>query len=149
MSPRNSILIASLLLLCCSSAVVAQGRLDHLKSWVGKYPTERKGRLTTSFFAEPDIRGPLARLLNRADLNLLTKEYGVEAPIKQFGDYLAVKVCRQHNCDEEQAALAINLRTGDVYVRMKDGDKVRWFASKGTAKDLPADVREYLDDFAV
>jgi hypothetical protein len=147
MTRKKLIVLAPLLLFCLSGAAVAQD-LGHLKSWAGKYPTERKGKVTTSFFGLPEIRTPLLRLLSRTDFNLLTKEYGVETPIKQIGDYLAVKVCRPHACDEEEGAFAINLSTGVIYVRMQNGQKVRWFASKGDSKDLPQEVRDYLDDFS-
>jgi len=137
------------MLLCFSSIAVAQDSLGHLKSWAGKYPTEKKGRVTTKFFSLPEIRTPLLHLLSRADFDLLTKEYAVEAPIKLMGDYLAVKVCRPHNCADEQAGFAINLRTGIIYVRLQAEEDVRWVASKGKATDLPKDVQEYMGDFAV
>lgn len=147
MTRKKLIVLAPLLLLCFSGAAVAQD-LGHLRSWAGKYPTDRKGKVTTSFFGLPEIRTPLLHLLSRTDFNLLTKEYGVETPIKQIGDYLAVKVCRPHACDEEEGAFAINLSTGVIYVRMQNGQKVRWFASKGDSKDLPQEVRDYLGDFS-
>jgi hypothetical protein len=147
MTRKNLMVLVPLLLLCFGSAAVAQDKLGHLKSWAGKYPTEKKGRVTTSFFGLPEIRTPLLRLLNRADFNLLTKEYAVEAPIKLSGDYLAVKVCRPHNCADEQAGFAINLQTGVVYVRMQAEEDVRWFASKGNSKDLPQEVKDDMGDF--
>ena len=141
----RSIVLAALLLFCLNSAALAQ---DNLRSWASKYPTERKGKVTTRFFGLPEIRTPLLKLLSRTDFNLLTKGFAVETPIKQIGDYLAVKVCRPHNCDEEEGAFAINLSTGVIYVRMQNGSKVRWFASKGDSKDLPQEVKDYLSDFA-
>lgn len=148
MTRKNLIVLVPLLFLCFSSAVVAQDRLGHLKSWAGKYPTDKKGKVTTSFFGLPEIRPPLLSLLSRTDFNLLTKEYGVETPIKQIGDYLAFKVCRPHSCDEEQGGFAINLSTGIIYVRMQDGEKVRSFASKADYKDLPQEVQDFLGDFS-
>ncbi len=148
MKRKTLVVMATLFLLSFSSAVVAQPNLNHLKSWAGKYPTERKGRVTTRFFGLPEIRTPLSRLLSRADFNLLTKEYAVESPIKQVGDYLVAKVCMPHNCGEEQAGFAINLRTGVIYVRMQDAAKERWFASKGSDKDLPRAVRDSMGDFS-
>lgn len=148
MTRKKLMVLVPLLLLCFCSAVVAQGGLGHLKSWAGKYPTDRKGKVTTSFFALPEIHTPLLRLLSHADFNLLTKEYGVETPIKQIGDYLAFKVCRPHSCDEEAGGFAINLSTGVIYVRMQNGEKVRWFASKGDSKELPQEVQDFLNDFS-
>ncbi len=145
---RNILILMTVLtLLALSSGVMAQSNLGHLKSWADKYPTERKGRVTTRFFALPEIRTPLMRLLNRADFNLLTKEYAVESPIKLIGDFLVAKVCMPHDCGEEQAGFAINLRTGLVYTRMQDAKKERWFASKGSDKDLPKEVRDQMGDF--
>jgi hypothetical protein len=148
MKRKNLIALALLPFLCFSSVSVAQNKLGYLRSWAGKYPTDKKGTVTTRFFNLPEIRTPLLRLLSRTDFNLLTKEYQVETPVKQIGDYLTVKVCRPHNCDEEPGAFAINLRTGRIYVRMKNGQKVRWFASKGDHKDLPQEVQDYLSDFS-
>jgi hypothetical protein len=148
MKRKTLILMVALFLLSFSSAVVAQSNLDHLKSWADKYPTEKKGRVTRRFFDLPEVRTPLLRLLSRPDFNLLTKEYAVESPIKLIGDYLVAKVCMPHNCGEEQAGFAINLRTGVIYARMQDAEQERWFASKGSDKDLPQAVRNQMGDFS-
>ncbi len=136
------------ILLCCSGMMVAQTRPGNLRSWAGKYPTERKGKVTKSFFRLSEIQMPLSKLLSRKDFNLLTRGYEVETPIKQIGDYLAVKVCRQHNCDSEHAGFAINLRDGHVYVRMDADERTRWFSSQGEYTDLPQNVQDFLDDFS-
>lgn len=144
---KNRIVSAALLLFCLSSAAGAQVPLSRLKSWEGKYPTTKRGRVTSKFFAEPQVRTPLLRLLSREDFNLLTKEYAVETPVKKIGDYLVVKVCKPHMCFE-QSAFAIDLTTGNVFVRMATDETERWFASKGTAANLPAAVKEYMEDFS-
>jgi hypothetical protein len=145
---RNNLIAAMLLLLCFSGLTTAQSGLAHLQSWAGKYPTHRTGRVVRRFFQLPDIRKPLARLLSRKDLNLLTSAYGVETPIKQIGNFLAVKVCRPHACDQDQAGFAINLRTGFIYVRMQEGQTTRWFSSRDNYKELPQSVQEFLNDFS-
>ena len=146
---KRKTLLALMLLLCCFSGVWgAQGNLGSLRSWAGKYPTHKRGRVTRNFFQLPQIRQPLLALLSRKDFNLLTREYGVETPIKQIGDFLAVKVCRPHACDTDQAGFAINLRTGFVYVRMQEGQTVRWFSTRDTYTELPQSVQEYLNDFS-
>lgn len=146
---KTQVLFGAIILLSCCFAVSAQGKLDHLKSWEGKYPTTKKGRVTTKFFNETDIKVPLLALLGRGeDFNLLTKEYAVETPVKKIGDYLVVKVCKPHMCFE-QAAFAIDLTTGNIFVRMAlDETPDRWLASKGSAADLPADVKQYMEDFS-
>ena len=146
MKRRIQIGLVACLLFCFTSAI-AQTNLARLKAWEGKYPTEKKGRVTRRFFSDAAIRSSLAKLLSPGDFALLTKEYSVETPIMLAGDYLAVKVCRPHNCPE-QAAFAINLATGVVYVRMAIDENARWFSSKGSESDLPQNIREYMEDFS-
>lgn len=148
MMKRKNLIAVSLLLLCFTGTVEAQKGLAHLQSWAGKYPTHRTGKVARRFFQLPEIRRPLLTLLSRKDFNLLTREYGVETPIKQIGNFLAVKVCRPHACDTDQAAFAINLRTGFVYVRMQEGQTTRWFSSRDTYTELPQNVQDYLNDFS-
>lgn len=146
---RKNLIALTLLLICFSGVTVgAQGGLGSLRNWAGRYPTHRSGKVTRRFFQLPQIRRPLVALLSRSDLNLLTREYGVETPIKQIGDFLAVKVCRQHACDTDQAGFAINLTNGFVYVRMQEGQTTRWFSTRDTYKELPQNVQEYLTDFS-
>ena len=142
-------LIALVLLLCClSGAAQAQNQLDHLRSWAGKYPTSRRGRVKTSFFALPEIRRPLLKLLSRKDYNLLTRDYQVEVPFKLMGDYLATKVCMPHACDTDNAGFVINLSNGAIYVRMFASNSTSWFNSKGKYMGLPEEVLDYLNDFS-
>ena len=148
MKRRNLIAFALALIFACGGAAAAQGGLGSLRSWAGKYPTDKRGRVTRSFFRVPAVQKPLLGLLSRKDFNLLTRTYGVETPIKQIGDFLAVKVCRPHACDTDQAGFAINLRTGFVYVRMQEGQTVRWFSTRDTYTELPQSVQEYLTDFS-
>ena len=152
MNRRKQIGLVTCLSLCliwalCFTSAIAQTNLARLKAWEGKYPTEKKGRITRRFFSDAAIRNSLARLLSRGDFALLTKEYSVETPIMRAGDYLTVKVCRPHLCPE-QAAFAINLTTGVVYVRMAIDENARWFSSKGDESGLPRNVRDYMEDFS-
>jgi len=132
----------------CGHGAIAKGNLDHLKSWAGKYPSDSK----PGFFAVQDIRQPLMRLLNRHDFKLLTDEYSVETPIKLLGDYLCAKDCRPHNCGDENAAFAINLQDGSIYVMMRLMDdrgkeNLRWFNSIEKYTTLPQAVRDFMTNF--
>ncbi len=144
---KTRVFFSAIILVSCCVVVSAQGKLDHLKSWEGKYPTTKKGRIMTKFFNAREIKAPLLVLLTRGDFNLLTKEYAVETPVKKIGNYLAVKVCKPHICFEN-AAFAVNLNTGDIYVRFATDESERWFASKGNAERPPAAVKEYMEDFS-
>ena len=146
---KSKILISFALLLFFFNGVApAQTKLTHLRTWVDKYPTHKAGRITKNFFQSPSIQRALLQLLSRRDYNLLTKEYKVETPIKQMGDFLAVKVCRPHACDSDQAGFAVNLRTGFIYVRMHESDTTRWFSSRDPYTELPQNVQDYLNDFS-
>lgn len=146
---RKHLIALPLLLLCFSNAVSSQDKLGHLKSWDGK-PTQeidQKGKLTADFFALPEVRTPLKRLLSPRDYNLVTKAYSVGSPLKLMGEFLGTSMCRPHNCGDERAGLAINLRTGAIYVRMQNGTKERWIISAGSkASDLPKEVQDYIGD---
>ena len=147
MRRKSPAALVLLIIFAGATTAAAQG-LGSLRSWAGKYPTQRKGRVTRRFFQVPAVQRPLSATLSRKDFNLLTRDYSLETPIKELGDYLAVKVCRQHQCGDDQAGFAINLRTGNVYVRMQEGSTVRWFASRGDYTDLPRSVQDFLNDFS-
>src|SRR6478672_10084552 len=143
---RRYLIVLPLFLLCFSTAVLSQDKLGNLKSWDGKTTQEldSKGNVTADFFLLPEVRTPLKRMLTPADFTLVTKTYSVGSPFKLMGDFLATTMCRPHNCGDERAGLAINLSTGDMYVRMQRGTKERWVVSEGTAKDLPKEVRDFI-----
>ena len=142
---RRRMIALPLLLLLFSASIFAQGKLTHLKSWDGK-PTQEvndQGKVTADFFALPEVRTSLKRLLTPADFLLVTRTYAVGSPLKVMGDFLATTMCRPHNCGDERAGLAINLSTGEMYVRMATGSKERWIpAGKGSA--LPKEVLDLI-----
>jgi len=145
---RRLLIALPLLLLCFSTAVFSQDKLGQLKSWDGKTTQEldAKGNVKADFFLLPEVRTPLKRLLTPADFTLVTKTYSVGSPLKLFGDFLATSMCRPHNCGDERAGLAINLSTGDMYVRI-NGKKERWIVSQGKkGSDLPKEVQDYIGD---
>lgn len=141
---RKHLIALPLLLICFSAVVFSQDQLGNLKSWDGKTPTDadEKGKITANFWALPEINRPLRRLLTPADHNLLTRAYSVEGPFKLMGDFLGATVCRPHNCGDERAGFAINLKTGAMYVTMHKGTRDRW--SAGKASDLPKEVLDYI-----
>ena len=142
---RKLLIVLPLLLLCFSATVFAQDKLGHLKSWDGKTTQEvdGNGKVKADFFALPEIRTPLKRLLKPADYNLVTKTYSVGSPLKVMGNFLATTMCRPHNCGDERAGLAINLSTGDMYVRMAKGTKERWMPA-GKGSTLPKEVQDFV-----
>ena len=142
---RKLLIALPLLLLCFSTSVFSQDKLGQLKSWDGK-PTQEvdgNGKVKADFFTLPEVRTPLKRLLTPADFTLVTKTYSVGSPLKLMGNFLATTMCRPHNCGDDRAGLAINLTTGDMYVRMAKGTKERWIPA-GKTSALPKEVLDHL-----
>ena len=145
---RRLMIALPLLLLIFSPSIFAQGKLANLKSWDGK-PTQEindKGKVTADFFLLPEVRTPLKRMLTPADFLLVTKTYSVGSPLKLMGDFLATTMCRPHNCGDERAGLAINLNTGDMYVRVKTETKDRWIPA-GKESALPKEVLDLIKQY--
>jgi hypothetical protein len=142
---RRQTIASLLLLLCFSASIFAQGKLTKLKSWDGKATQEidDKGKVIADFFALAEVRTPLKRLLTPADFLLVTRTYSVGSPLKLMGDFLATTMCRPHNCGDERAGLAINLSTGDMYVRMAKGANERWIPA-GKSSALPKEVLDLI-----
>jgi hypothetical protein len=145
---RRRLIVLPLLLLCLSPAVFSQDKLGHLKSWDGKTTQEldSKGKVTADFFLLPEVRTPLKRMLTPADFTLVTKTYSLGSPFKLMGNFLATTMCRPHNCGDDRAGLAINLSTGDMYVRIKAGARDRWIPA-GKASALPQEVQDLIKEF--
>jgi hypothetical protein len=122
----------------------AQGKFAHLKEWVGKYPTDQDKKPVRRFFALPEVQGPLQKLLDQKDLQRLTKEYSVETPIELIDNYLVIHVCKPHDCDGENATLAINIDDGAIHVGIWDGKDKKWHSSSGSDKDLPKKIQESI-----
>ena len=142
------------LLLCLSNTAGAQDKLDSLRSWIGKYPTDETHRPPRHFFQFPEIRRPLLKLLSRRDFNRLTGNYKVESPIELVDGYLVATMCLPHVCDAEHALFAANLHDGSMYVGFYRLDiseynsvvvddskgEITWFSTRGDWKNLPRAV---------
>ena len=144
---RRFLIALPLLILCIGTSAYSQNKLDQLKSWDGKTTQEldSKGNVKADFFLLPEVRTPLKRMLTPADFMLVTKTYSVGSPLKLMGDFLATTMCRPHNCGDERAGLAINLSTGDMYVRIKKGAKEKWVPA-GKESVLPKEVLGLINE---
>ena len=144
---RRFLIALPLLILCIGTSAFSQNKLDHLKSWDGKTTQEldSKGNVKADFFLLPEVRTPLKRMLTPADFLLVTKTYSVGSPLKLMGDFLVTTMCRPHNCGDDRAGLAINLSTGDMYVKIKRGAKEKWVPA-GKASALPKEVLDLINE---
>jgi hypothetical protein len=123
--------------------------LSHLKTWVGKYPTDEESKPPKNLFHLPEIQNSLKKLLGKTDYKHLTEELSVETPIQIIRNFLVVKVCYPHCCPCDNAMLVINLDDtafhAGFYERTdKQKFNTRWFSSTGDHLELP---KEVLDIF--
>ena len=104
--------------------------------WAGKYPDAR-------FFAQPQIKGPLRRILSKADYNSIA-DYNLMTPIKRVDDYLVTFLNIKYTEPQESLGLAYGLKDNSIYVVFWIGDKHRKFSTTNNEFNLPDDVLEVL-----
>ena len=114
-----------------------QTRQRHpMTRWVGKYPDAK-------FFAQPQIKGPLRRILTKADYTSIT-DYNLMIPIKRVGDYLVTFSTIKYSDPQEDLSLAYGLKDNAVYVVFSKAEQHRKFSTKNNEFKLPDDVLEEL-----
>jgi hypothetical protein len=145
MSKSSARLLAVMICLFFLSSVAnvcAQGKLAHLKSWEGKYPTYN--RSSKKFFRLLEIARPLRRLLSKEDFYLLTEGHTKETPFRVIDNYLKVTVCGSpdsYACDH-QTIFVINLLDDSIHVAFDVwSGEPRYYSSKGRFTDLPEKIQ--------
>jgi hypothetical protein len=128
---------------CLLSAAGAQERLDHLKGWVGKYPTYNDTKPHREFLKLPEVRQRLLKLVSKKDYRFITVTCGKEVPIEQIEDYLIIRKCHSNYCLRGTALIILNIRDGGMHVAINgEGDSApRWFSSSGNYRELPFEVQ--------
>ena len=131
------------LVICLGITSLAQGKLDHLNKWVGKYPTYNNTKPRQEFLRLPEIQRGLKTLLSKEDYRFVTKTCGKEVPIKKIDNYLIVRRCHSYACAYGGATIVINLDDGAMHIAIKnEGDKEqRWFSTNNKQGELPFEVR--------
>ena len=104
--------------------------------WTGKYPDAK-------FLAQPQIKGPLRRILSKADYNSIA-DYNLIIPIRRIGDYLVIYSTIKYSEPQENLALAYGLKDNAVFVVFWKGEQHRKFSTKNNEFNLPDDVLEEL-----
>ena len=107
-----------------------------MAKWAGKYPDPK-------FFAQPQIKGPLRRILTKADYDSIG-DYNLMAPIKRVGDYLVTFSTIKYSDPQEDLSLAYSLKDNAVYIVFSKADQHRKFSTKNNEFNLPDDVLEEL-----
>jgi hypothetical protein len=139
------IILLSFLFLGLISISAQENKLNDLRSWIGKYPTDKE----QNFFQLPEIKKPLKELLSSGDFQHLTKELILETPIENVKNYLLVEVSKEHCSPCDNAMLVINLENSEIWVGFykysKNKSVIRWFSSNDNDYyELP---KEILDEF--
>ena len=107
-----------------------------MTKWVDKYPDKK-------FFAQPQIKEPLRRILSKADFDSIA-DYNLMIPIRKVGDYLVTYSTIKYSEPQENMSIAYGLKDNAVYIVFSQGDQHRKFSTKNNEFNLPDDVLQEL-----
>ncbi len=118
---RLRMMLPLLFVLCCSSTAFAEGKYKHLEKWANKYPLDYTTKPETNFFALPEIRRSLSKLLGSRNFKRLLKDSGLLTPINLVDGYLIIEGVPSNRApvDEiENVIVAVNTndRAGTIMV---------------------------------
>ncbi len=146
-----------LLVICFNSTTTAQGKYAHLKKWANEYPLDYTTKPKTNFFALPEIRRPLLRLLGTQNLRRMMKDFGMVTPINLIGGYLileGVTSNRTPATEVENVIVAVNIndKAGTIMVFFSGiGERfgrVEYFCTNGkSCNGLPNEVRNKIKEW--
>jgi hypothetical protein len=123
-----------IIVFCLTLPVASQAqkeKLDHLKTWIGKYPLE--GR--RDFLQLPEVRPTLVRLLGRKYYLRLTdlrrKPYYLITPIEYLDGYFLLEYAPNYHFNQEGDRVVILIRSRDatIHVAVNRGERTKWFHS--------------------
>jgi hypothetical protein len=130
-------LLAVLLLMSFTASPQAlRAEQGEMANWAGKYPDDK-------FFNHPPIKGPLRRVLSKADYASIG-DYNLMTPIKRVGHYLVANSEIKYSDPQKTLSLAFDLEGGAVYVVFREGEGHRGFSTEGNRFDLPEEVLEEI-----
>ncbi len=103
-----------------------------MAKWVDKYPDKK-------FFAQPQIKEPLRRILSKADYDSIG-DYNLMIPIKRVGDYLVTYSTIKYSEPQQNMSIAYGLKDNAVYIVFTQAEEHRKFSTKNNEFNLPDDV---------
>jgi hypothetical protein len=116
--------------------VCVSAQREPMRKWVDKYPDKK-------FFAQPQIKEPLRRILSKADYDSIG-DYNLMIPIRKVGDYLVTYSTIKYSEPQENMSVAYGLKDNAVYIVFSQGDQHRKFSTKNNEFNLPDDVLQEL-----
>lgn len=118
--------------------------LGRLKAWAGKLPRNPKSRKFRDFFALPEIKRPLQKMLGAKDFNTLVNEdFRNPEPIELIGNYLVIMgTNKTGNTGLRHTQLAVGLKNGFINIWHVEGKKI-WGTSNSSAQ-LPEEIEDKI-----
>jgi hypothetical protein len=115
----------------------AKDNLAFMADLAGKRPSEAK------VFANPAFKSRLSTLLGR-DSALVPDRFQVESPIQKNADMVAFSGNKQHEGGSDDALIAVNTKTSDLWVWLRVKGQVRHYGPDREPVGLPADAAVFL-----
>jgi len=103
-----------------------QNNLSYLKRFDGKYPNEVK-------LLSDKLLAKRLRVLIKNKYQFLLKTWAVETPIEIKNNVLYAWGCQEHNCDNTNFIIAIDLKKNVVYVGIRQHDIVNTYSEDGSS----------------
>jgi len=100
-------------------------RLLNLNSFVGKYPTEVR------LLEEGTLKIRLQKIL-RGRFIYLQQNWAVETPINIVEGMFLAWGCQQHNCDQTNFIIVVDLKKNLVYCGIREKDLVKTYSEDGS-----------------
>jgi hypothetical protein len=123
----------------------------NLEKWGGKYPSGELDGPRVDFFAEPQIKETLLRILPKKFYYRLTSELPVESPIGVIDNYLVIVNCEAHNCPFNAVVMAVGLEEDTIGILFGEAEDdeddnitLTWFSTGKQPQDLPLGVRKAM-----
>ncbi|MGI8556239.1 MAG: hypothetical protein ACR2LT_07780 [Pyrinomonadaceae bacterium] len=125
-----------------------QQNLQNLKTWVGKYPFDKKSKRYANFFNEPQVRFLLTDLLgNRKKYQQFVSEFRNLTPIEFIEGFLVIQGTEPMppagQGVEKHILVAIKLKDKETHIVFVKNDKHWGLAT--TSEDLPDDISKKID----
>lgn len=122
----------------------ADKSLNHLKTWAGKLPRNPKSKKFRDFFALPEIKRQLQKMLDTKDFNvLINDDFRDSEPIEIVGDYLVIMgTNKAGNAPLRHTQIAIGLKNGFINIWHVEGKKI-WGTSNSSAQ-LPEEIEDKI-----
>lgn len=124
-----------------ATPATAPAHWDGVQALVGKYPSDGVDFLRTGPIAER-----LKGLLGPVNYPVFVKNMGVSGPLRKEGQLIYIIGNRQHQGRDELAAMVLDPGRDAMRAWLKTGDEEWDVQDAGPAVQLPAEVRQFIQN---